>query len=130
MGQTIICTICSKKKNEDPELIKALLRYTGTHVIKVEMIAREENLPLFFLSGKMGLIGSEDLIPFYDHPLHSHQVMNLAERLTHQLLIQDIEIVKFYMKSKIPWIPYQAALTRACENSETELEVYKLEHDD
>ena len=109
----ILCTICSKSKNETPGLLPARERYTGKHVIEAVRAASRRGLPLFFLSGEYGFISADTEIPFYDHYLHESEVAELTKQVTEQLTKKEITEVFFYTEHDESWKPYEDLLRAA-----------------
>ncbi|MBL4644364.1 MAG: hypothetical protein JKX80_00680 [Candidatus Pacebacteria bacterium] len=117
-----ICTICSRKKNDGAELIPARVRYAGDHIKTTADIAEESNLPFFILSGKYGLISSEEKIPDYDYYLEEQAVDSLAQTVAKQLKERDITELVLHTEGKDSWKPYDSVLQKATELAEVTLQ--------
>src|SRR5258706_4802441 len=113
MSHTAVCTIRSKEKRKDEGLLPARKRYIGSHISKVEKIAKEGSLRFFILSGCYGFISGDKGIPYYDYLLLEDKVENLALKVRSQLQEHGVEELNFYTKTKQNWLPYRNALSRA-----------------
>jgi hypothetical protein len=111
----IICTICSRLKKEDKNLIPAVERYIGDHIGKVKELAKKT--PLFILSGKYGLISSQQKIPNYDYYLENEKVDSLAETVCKQIKEANITEIDFYGEEKESWKPYVAVLKKGTDSA-------------
>jgi hypothetical protein len=109
----IAATICSRQKDENPELLPARERYTGEHIQKTETIAEESGLPFFILSGKYGLLPGEEEIPNYDYYLANEAIDALLKVVEGQLKKFNISEINFYTEGKESWIPYEFVLNKA-----------------
>jgi hypothetical protein len=94
----IICTLCSREKRNDKELVPASIRYTSARIEKVKKTAEDKKLPLFFLSGKFGLISEYEKIPYYDHLLDPAEILSLSEVVKKQLKENGITEINFISK--------------------------------
>ncbi|HEY4501668.1 MAG TPA: hypothetical protein VJJ20_01200 [Candidatus Paceibacterota bacterium] len=110
-----ICTICSRNKQEGPELLPARLRYTASHIKAAEKIAGTLQLPYYILSGKYGLISADEMIPNYDYYLEQSKVDSLAQTIAGQLHKDAIVELDFYTEGKPSWAPYEAALRKGAD---------------
>lgn len=81
----IICTICSKHKDENKNLLPARSRYTSTRIKAIGEIAEKLKLPYFILSGKYGLISADEKIPNYDYYLEKSAIDSLSRTVEKQL---------------------------------------------
>lgn len=92
----IICTTCSAAKDPDPNPIPAFKRYISARIAEVQTIAQKEKTPFWILSGEYGLIHSSQLINYYDHLLVDSEVEQLADRVSKQLLENNISEIVFF----------------------------------
>ncbi len=122
----IICTICSKHKDESEDLLPARLRYTSSHIKAAEKIAEELKLPFFILSGKYGLISADEKIPNYDYYLEKSAIDSLAHTVKGQLQKYNVTELNFYTEGKSSWIPYELALQKGSELASVILRRYLL----
>ncbi len=122
----IICTICSKHKNDSKGLLPARLRYTSPHIKAVERIAEKSKLPFFILSGKYGLISADEMIPSYDYYLEERAIDSLAKTVYEQLKKHSITELDFYTESKPSWAPYELVLRKGAELAGVALIVHSL----
>ena len=107
----IICTICSRRKKEDSDLLPARERYSGDHIKLVKDIARKSKLPLYFLSGRYGLISGNTMIPYYDYYLEDAVVNTLTKLVVDQIKENKISEIEFYAEDKPSWAPYKNVIT-------------------
>lgn len=111
----IICTICSKHKDEIENLLQAQLRYTSAHIKATKKIAEELGLPFFVLSGKYGLIPGDEKIQNYDYYLEKSAIDSLSHTVKKQLQKYNITEINFYTKGEASWIPYEVTLQKGTE---------------
>lgn len=109
----IICTICSKSKLPDVGLLPAKDRYIGLHIKETIEFSEKENLPLYILSGKYGLISGDENISNYDYYLKEEDIPALAVQLQKQFLALNITEINFCIKQKPDWAPYIRVLTES-----------------
>jgi hypothetical protein len=95
----VYCTHSSQEKDDDPGLLPAHKRYTGTHVKRVELIAAERSIPFYILSGIHGFISWEEQIPYYEHLLKSEEVLPLVDKLCVQLEKVGMEKLHYFTKT-------------------------------
>jgi hypothetical protein len=112
-----IATICSKKKDENTELLPAHLRYLAPHVEQTYNKAEGSNLPFYILSGKYGLIGGEEQIPYYDYYLEADKVEELSIKVAEQIEKEGITDMDFYFEDKESWAPYISTLEKATKQA-------------
>lgn len=108
----VTVTICSKHKDERPELLSATERYTGAHIQKAKEIAAEQSVPFYILSGMFGLISANTLIPYYDYYLEEGVIDSLAELIAEQIQKERITEIDFYAEEKESWEPYKKAMQK------------------
>lgn len=113
----IACTICSREKDPEQKPIPAHKRYLGDHVARVRRIAYEKDLPFFLLSGKLGLVYEDDMVPYYDYLLQEQDVERLIRKVRKQLASRGVHRLWFYTKEKPHWLPYRRVLLGACLRS-------------
>ena len=129
MSNIAVCSICSRAKRDDAELLNAMDRYTGSHIAKVAGIAHADHAEFFILSGVYGFINAYQQIPYYDHPLRPQEMSALAETVGAQLEKHGISEVRFYTKQKPSWEPYREAITKAALAKKIQLQVHELDDD-
>lgn len=125
-----ICSICSREKDPNPDLLLARERYLGTHVAKVGQLAIHQEVAFFILSGVYGLLAADEAVPYYDHLLVDSEVSALVKMIRIQLWVHEIKELSFYTKSKPNWLPYRRALEEATTLTGTKLHIYELSDDD
>ncbi len=124
----VVCTLCSREKNKRDGLLPASKRYSSNRVKVVLDISGKKKLPLYYLSGKYGLVKSDDEIPYYDLLLLPNAVELLSKLVFKQLKNHDITHVLFYVKSKFKKKnkPYYDVIEKACKSADIKLETAKL----
>lgn len=130
MPHSIVVSICSKQKSEEPGPLPARKRYQGSHIAKVEAAAIEKELPFFVLSGRHGLIPADKPVEYYDYLLVKEEVVVLSGLIGFQLKKYGIKEIFFYTKRKPAWEPYLEALKHACARNNVHLVVRELGEDD
>ena len=113
----VICTICSREKDQRPGLLRADKRYLGEHVKEAIMIARRERQPLFILSGKYGLISVRHESENYDRRLTYNGVATLSKVVAKQIKAAGIEAIWYYHKPEESWMPYLRLLMEAAKET-------------
>ncbi len=122
----LIATICSRRKRDDFGLLAAYERYIGDHVSQVMKMAEVEKLPFYILSGKYGLINSDQPIPYYDYYLEKESVDSLSKLVADQIMTANITEIDFYSEDKDSWIPYVDTLQKAVKLAGTKLNTQML----
>ena len=124
MAKKLVCTICSREKRTDEELLPAKNRYISERIDRVGKFATENGLPLVILSGEYGLLCPDDKIPYYDHLLKDEEVESLAEVVKQQIADLGATELIFYAKPREKnWEPYYLVLEIATEELCTKLTV-------
>lgn len=128
MPQIIVCSICSRKKRADVDLLPAVERYAGSHIQKVQVIAALAGKPFFILSGLHGLLAAEEEIENYDFQLSRREdsIQNLSVKIQRQLQFFGIKEIHFYTKNKPAWLVYRDALIRATNAAGVKLHLYYI----
>lgn len=109
----IICTICSKEKNEDRKPMPAVKRYLGEHIGRAQSVAAHERRRFFILSGVYGLVRENADVPYYDQRLKEGKIGELAARVAWQIGVHRISIIRYYHEPKDSWKPYTQVLQEA-----------------
>lgn len=115
----ILCTYCSRKKDDSEDMLPAYKRYLGKHIKKVHNIATDKGLQYYILSGKFGLIFHQHEIEWYDFLLKCEDVSALIGRLQIQIKEKHISSIDYYTESldqESKVIPYFCAIKEACDN--------------
>lgn len=124
------CTYCSALKDRSPGYLPAIDRYQSARVQKVATIAARDGLPFFILSGRLGFINSNELIPYYDHLLESEDVPKLVGVVAEQIRKWKIRELLFYttpIERERQLQPYADLLQEACSKTGTRLSLELLE---
>lgn len=111
--EEVVCTICSREKDQKQGFLPAHKRYLGEHIRLVEAVALSERRPFFILSGMFGLIKADRDLPYYDKRLEWEQVEALAARVAQQIAWHRIKTIRYYHEPKESWAPYTSALEKA-----------------
>lgn len=122
----IVCTICSRSKNENKGLLPADERYIGDHIGKAKEISKQSNVPLFILSGKYGLISSKQKIPYYDYYLEDKNIDSLAKTVYQQIKKANITEIDFYREEKEGWKPYIIVMQKGANLAEITLHIHDI----
>lgn len=111
-----LVTTCSKEKNLAEGVLPAIQRYQHPRITWVYQESQRLGLPMLILSGKYGLIRSDEPIPWYDQALTMDDVPALLPVLTKQLRQVSPTVLHFYALSPETqgWAPYHRALEQAC----------------
>ncbi len=117
----VICTICSREKDQNQGFLPAHKRYLGEHIGLTEAVAVSERRPFFILSGMFGLVKADRDLPYYDKRLEWEQVEELAARVAQQIVWHRIKTIRYYSEPKDSWAPYTQVLRNACEQSQVGL---------
>lgn len=111
------CTICSKEKRKDKELLPAIERYLSPRIKNVYERASLDNTKFLIFSGEYGFIHPYSLIPYYDHLLLEEEIETFLLLLKQQNVFWDItELDCFMKKEDTPgWKAYYKILNRFAE---------------
>lgn len=111
------CTICSKGKRKDKELLPAIERYLSSRIKNVYQEASSQNVKFLIFSGEYGFLYPHNLIPFYDHLLSKEEVESFLPILKKQNLFLEITELECFMRkmSVSGWEPYYTILRRFSE---------------
>lgn len=112
---TVLVTTCTAAKAEGDGL-SARERYKGPRVAFAAAESQRRGLPLFFLSGRFGLVAATDPVPWYDQALQGEDVASLVPWLLEQLGAFGWDAVVFLARAADTpgWAPYHQAMGRAC----------------
>jgi hypothetical protein len=104
-------------------------RYIGSHIAIAEQAAEKEKLPLYFLSGMLGLVGADEPLAYYDHVLTHREMPALIGVIARQLQRLDIGTVHLYVKTKPSWRTYLYALQLAGDEIGATIHIHELPDD-
>lgn len=120
----VIVTVCSKDKDRSKNDMPAYQRYKSPRIKRVRSIARKQNLPFYILSGEYGLIGDDEIIPYYDHLLNEDEVHNLSLLVKDQVKLTGITSIEFYAEPRSGnWIPYYKVIEHLIDQSDIKLDI-------
>ena len=128
----ILCSYCSAAKREDDGPLPAVERYLSERLHTLWRYGRAQGTPLHILSGTFGLLGAEDLVPWYDHLLRPEEAAPLALGVAARLRELGIDAVEYHTASPAehPEVrPYFAAIGAACAAAGASLHVVVLPGD-
>ena len=114
------CTYCSAEKNKTDRSISAIELYKSKRIANVHKEAQANNIQLFILSGKYGVIPTQHKINYYDHLLKDEEVDMHSELVTNQLKeLGIIELVFFSNKLENDnnLAPYRSCIKKACKKA-------------
>jgi hypothetical protein len=77
----------------------------------VRLIAEQERIPFFILSGLFGLISSTAPVPYYDYQLQKIEprLVMLVVSQVHEIGVEEII---FYTKHTEGWAPYRSLIAQ------------------
>ncbi len=119
----IIATICSKEKIGGETPLPAHKRYNSPRILLVSVRAKQAKQPLYFLSGKYGLIESTVKISYYDHLLKPEEIELLIPKVHAQIRQYNVTKIVFYTDKKPTSSPYIALIKKAAKAAKIDLEV-------
>ena len=124
-SRVIYITNCTRRKDPHPvNILSAVERYLGKNIKTVYDIALNHDREMFILSGKFGLIHSDELIPDYDKLLFSEDVKDLVKLVKQKLIQAKVKEVVFYSNGvhhDANLDPYHATIEYACEELNIDL---------
>lgn len=120
---TLHITYCSKDKDRTRKDIPAVERYDSERIKDVKALADERDEDFVILSGKYGLIGPQEEIPFYDELMRERNIPQLITGVKNYLESRNIEQVTYHTKAvKNERKPYYKLIKNACDALDVELE--------
>lgn len=125
---TLHITYCSKDKDRTRKNLSAIQRYDSDRISRIKALTEQKDEDFAILSGKYGLIGPEEEIPFYDELLHEKDIPQLITGVKNFLQSRDVGKVVYHTKKvEGKRTPYYKLLKNACDTLEIELEKRKIE---
>ena len=109
-------TTCCAEKRKDEGLLPARIRYQSPRIRTVVAESERTNTPLLIFSGKLGILGADDPIPWYDKALTENDVKLMVPKVISQLQARPVsEVTLFARPRETPgWAPYYAVIEQAC----------------
>jgi hypothetical protein len=95
----VICTYCSSGKHYSETPLPAIDLYKSRRITKVFETAKKSNVTFLILSGKYGLLNSNEEIDYYDHLLVQPEVKDHSDLIASQIKSKGISQIEFYMNS-------------------------------
>lgn len=120
---TLHMTYCSKDKDRTRKDLPAIERYDSDRIDKIKALAEKRDEDFAILSGKYGLIGPEEKIPFYDELLRERNIPQLITGVRNFLESHNVDKVIYHTrKVENERKPYFKLVKNACEGLNIELE--------
>lgn len=120
---TLHVTYCSKEKDRTRKDLPAIQRYDSKRIDQVKALAEEKEEEFAILSGKYGLIGPEEEIPFYDELMRERNIPRLITGVKNYLEARNIEKVVYHTREvEGERRPYFKLIKNACGGLNIELE--------
>ena len=120
---TLHITYCSKDKDRTRKDLPAIERYDSDRIDKIKALAEKRDEDFAILSGKYGLIGHEEKIPFYDELLRERNIPQLITGVKNFLESHNVDKVIYHTrKVENERKPYFKLVKNACEGLNIELE--------
>lgn len=120
---TLHMTYCSKDKDRTRKDLPAIERYDSDRIDKIKALAEKRDEDFAILSGKYGLIGPEEKIPFYDELLRERNIPQLITGVKNFLESHNVDKVIYHTrKVENERKPYFKLVKNACEGLNIELE--------
>ncbi len=113
-------TYCSAEKNYSNRSISAIKLYKSERISNVHKDAQANNIQMFILSGKYGVISAQHKINYYDHLLKDEEVDMHSELVTNQLKELGIRELVFFsnkLENDNNLAPYHSCIKKACNNA-------------
>ena len=123
--KTALATTCSAEKSLAPGPLPATERYGHPRIAAAAGSARRRGLPFFVVSGRFGLLGPDDRIPWYDHALEGTEVDELARSVALSLEAAGVQRLEAWLEPRDTpgWGPYHDLLELAAHAAGVELVV-------
>ena len=119
-------TYCSAEKNYSNRSISAIKLYKSERISNVHKDAQANNIQMFILSGKYGVISAQHKINYYDHLLKDEEVDMHSELVTNQLKELGIRELVFFsnkLENDNNLAPYHSCIKKACNNAGIKLTI-------
>jgi hypothetical protein len=93
----VYATYCSAEKVNTQHPVAAIELYKSQRIDHILWLAKQDDHQFVILSGKYGIVDTEEKIPYYDHLLTSHEVINHSSLVANQIKKKGITEVQFYV---------------------------------
>ncbi len=93
---TIFCTYCSADKEESKNKLPAIQRYKSDRIKSVYNAAMTLGVKFLILSGKHGILKSDEQIHYYDQILKSSKVQKHSIIVANQLNALGVKDIIFF----------------------------------
>lgn len=128
----ILCSYCSAAKSRDEAPLAAVQRYDSDRLRALHRRGVAEGAPLHILSGRYGLLASDEPIPWYDHLLGPSEVAAMSVDVARSLRGLGVTVVEYHTASValVPQVgPYLDVMRTACAGAGIALVVVELDGD-
>lgn len=108
----------------------AVRRYRSLRIQRLADLAARSGTLFLILSGRFGLVESQELVPYYDHLLQAEEVSGMVGTVAEQIKQKGISHVTFFSKStqSRPQLrPYTELIERACSQATVPFDLRILE---
>ena len=95
MGQLYV-TYCSAPKRTDPGDLPAVERYLSDRIAAVALDAERDGAGFAILSGRFGLVGPSEPLPWYDHLLQESEIDAMVPQVVERLLAWEVSDVRWF----------------------------------
>ncbi len=128
----VLCSYCSAAKSRDEGPLAAVQRYDSDRLCALHRRGVAEGTPLHILSGRYGLLASDEPIPWYDHLLGPSEVAAMSGQVARSLRSLGVTTVEYHTASValVPQVgPYLEVMRAACAEARVALVVVELDGD-
>ncbi len=124
-------TYCSAQKNFSKEELPAMELYDSQRITNIARRAKKDNICLYILSGKYGLLKPGQKIAHYDHLLTLSEVETHSRSIAIQLRSNNISKMMFFthpLETDPNLLPYLKCIGRACEIAKIPMQIEIISH--
>ena len=124
-------TYCSAQKNFSKEELPAMELYDSQRITNIARRAKKDNICLYILSGKYGLLKPSQKIAHYDHLLTLSEVETHSRSIAIQLRSNNISKMMFFthpLETDPNLLPYLKCIGRACEIAKITMQIEIISH--
>lgn len=118
--KTVLVTGCSKKKASG-STCEAVKLYQSTRITFASRLAQKKGIPLFIVSAKYGLVGSDEVISDYDEIMSPEKAEHLIPTAIKQIQTAGIDKMVFFSAGVNKH--YKTLLEKACHACGVTLEI-------
>ncbi len=128
----VLCSYCSAAKSRDEAPLAAVQRYDSERLRALHQRGMADGTPLHILSGRYGLLASDEPIPWYDHLLGPSEVAAMSVEVARSLRALGVTTVEYHTArlAVVPQVgPYLDVMRAACAEAGVVLVVVELDGD-